>query len=82
MKFVKTLVVAALLSVATIVSAQQNDNGEEDNGRTYESIEKERFIYGKPGGEGYGEPKTASELMELEQMWVLDLPMQKYRGFI
>lgn len=81
MKFVKTLVVAALLSLTTYVSAQEDqDNG--DEARTYESIEKERFVYGRPGDEGYGEPKTAAELMELEQMWVLDLPMQKYRGFI
>ena len=62
MKFVKTLVVAALLSFATVVTAQEDD----DAGRTYESIEKERFIYGKKGDEGYGEPKTAAELMELE----------------
>lgn len=85
MKFVKTAVLAALLSLS-FVSAQQEtpdgwQDGDGEGGTTYESIEKERFIYGRPGDEGYGEPKTAEELMELEQMWTLDLPMQKYRGF-
>ena len=48
----------------------------------YDSMEKERFIYGKPGDEGYGEPLTADQIMELEQMWVLDLDVQKLRGFL
>lgn len=74
MKFVKTLVTAGLLS---IVAAQGDQTG-----TTYESVEKERFIYGKPGDEGYGEPMTADDLMELEQMWVLDGEAQKWRGFV
>ena len=67
MKFVKTLVTAALLS---IVAGQSRDK---ESGTTYESKEKEEFIYGRPGDEGFGEAKTAAELMELEQMWVIDL---------
>ena len=54
MKFVKALMTAAVVG---LVSAQ---------GTTYESLEKERFIYGRPGEAGYGEPKTAEEIMELE----------------
>ena len=67
MKFLKTLVVAALLSLS-VVSAQRDDEDWEDDqdGATYESVEKERFIYGRPGDEGYGDPKTAEQLMELE----------------
>lgn len=52
-----------------------------EKGTMYESLEKERFIYGKPGDVGYGENKTAAQIMELEQMWVLDGSAQKYRGF-
>jgi hypothetical protein len=82
MKFVKTMVVAALLSLSVVSAQSNNDWDDEEDGATYESVEKERFIYGRPGDEGYAETKTADQLMELEQMWVLDLPMQKYRGFI
>jgi hypothetical protein len=74
MKFVKTLVTAALVSLVATQSSGK------DSGTTYESKEKEEFIYGRPGSEGYGETKTAAEIMELEQMWVLDLNAQKYRG--
>ena len=45
----------------------------------YESLEKERFIYGKQWD---GTNKTADEIMELEQMWVIDGKIQKYRGFM
>ena len=48
----------------------------------YTESDKERFINGKPGEEGFGKEKSAAELTELEQMWVLDLPIQKFRGFI
>lgn len=76
----KTLAIGALVCAVSSVAAQQ-ELGADDGGSTYESVEKERFIYGRPGDEGYGESKTAAQLMELEQMWVLDLPVQKYRGF-
>jgi hypothetical protein len=81
MKFVTiTFAIAALLSTVT---AQRNafEDQEQPKGTTYESLEKERFVYGRPGEEGYGEPKTADEIMELEQMWVVDLEAQKWRGF-
>lgn len=70
MKFVKTAVIAALLSLSFVSAQQETPDGwqdeEQEGGTTYESIEKERFIYGRPGDEGYGEPKSAEELMELE----------------
>lgn len=78
------LVLSALAATSFSGVHAQMDDQDTDGGNgttTYESVEKERFIYGRPGDEGYGESKTAAELMELEQMWVLDLPVQKYRGF-
>ena len=63
MKFVKTLVIAALLSLNIQVRAEDYDDYDYDDGQKgtmYESLEKERFIYGKPGDKGYGDTKTAA----------------------
>ena len=55
----------------------------EDNTKvTYASLEKQRFIYGKPGDKDYGKPRSPKDIDRLERMWVLDLDIQKIRGFI
>lgn len=55
---------------------------DDDSNRTYSSLEKERFIYGKPGDRDYGKPRTASDIMRLERMWAIDSGVQQFRGFI
>lgn len=44
--------------------------------------EKDRYVYGKPGDEDYGEPRSADDVIRLERMWTLDLDIQKTRGFL
>lgn len=77
MKFIKSLAIAALFSLAVLA-----DDTKQQEGKTYKSIEKERFVYGRPGDKDYGKELSADEIMEREQMWVLDLDVQKSRGFL
>ena len=44
--------------------------------RTYASLEKERFIYGKPGDRDYGKPRSAKDIIRLEKMWTIDKTTQ------
>ena len=41
--------------------------------KEYESTEKCRFVFGQPGDDDYNEDKDADTIMEMEQMWVIDL---------
>jgi len=44
--------------------------------------QREMYIYGAPGDEDYGEPRTADDVMRLEAMWEIDAGVQKWRGNI
>ena len=55
---------------------------DDSSNRTYSSLEKERFIYGKPGDRDYGKPRSAADIMRLERMWAIDSGVQQFRGFI
>merc|ERR1712070_939996 len=68
------------LMATTLMSAFAQD--QPAHNRTYESIEKERFVYGKPGDRDYGKPRTAKDIIRLEKMWQLDKDVQQFRGFI
>mmetsp|Transcript_14227 Transcript_14227/g.24201 ORF Transcript_14227/g.24201 Transcript_14227/m.24201 type:complete len:260 (-) Transcript_14227:102-881(-) len=57
----------------------QEEQGEE---KTYDSKEKEHFIYGVPGSEEYKREKSPEEIMRLDLMWELDLDVQQVRGVV
>lgn len=69
MKFIQTLAIGAIVSLAA-------------GQKTYANQEKERFVYGKPGDQDYGVPRTAQQVMQLEEMWTMDLGVQKFRGVL
>ena len=63
-----------ILAVACIASVVVAEPSADD--------EKDRYIYGKPGDEDYGTPRSADDVIRLERMWTLDSTMQKVRGFL
>lgn len=63
------LAVAAIAGVVVAEEASADD-------------EKDRYIYGKPGDEDYGTPRSADDVIRLERMWTMDSNMQKVRGFL
>ena len=63
----------AVAAIASVVVAEDT---------TKEDDQKDRYIYGKPGDEDYGTPRSADDVIRLERMWSLDLNMQKVRGFL
>lgn len=64
----------AVAAIASVVVADEPKDNKDD--------EKDRYIYGKPGDEDYGTPRSADDVIRLERMWTLDLNMQKTRGFL
>ena len=73
MKITQSLAVLAVLGTSW---------GSAQSATIANSPEKDRFIYGRPGDDDYGKPRSSEQVIELEKMWHMDLDMQKFRGFL
>ena len=77
----------AALACIGIVTAQQEwdddyevDEDYEREEKKYDDDEKMKWIYGQPGDPDYKAELSGEEIVMREEMWVLDLGVQKARG--
>ena len=77
----------AALVCAGLVSAQREwdddyeaDEDMEYEAKTYDDDEKMKWIYGQPGDPDYKAELSGEEIVMREEMWAIDLKVQKARG--
>jgi hypothetical protein len=77
----------AALACIGMVTAQQEwdddyevDEDYEKEEKVYDDDEKMKWIYGQPGDPDYKAELSGEEIVMREEMWALDLGVQKSRG--
>lgn len=87
MKFVNLVTLSCAALTASAQQEWDDDyammNGDEGYDRerpVYDEQEKHNWIYGQPGDSDYDPDLSGEEIMKREEMWGLDLDMQKNRG--
>jgi hypothetical protein len=75
-------VIALALTSAQEVPTDTDATKLDGNLTEQENAQKDRYIYGMPGDEDYGIPRSADDIIRLEGMWELDFQVQRMRGFL